>query len=151
MERLRLRRGELYEKVWTAPMQRLAKDFGLSDVGLAKLCRRHQIPVPGRGYWRRLETGNDPGRIPLPPIANPQFEVIDIVIHDKPSKVLAKVGLGDACPLPIAVSPNRPISHPLTKKAKEQLSKGRRDDRGLLIPYGHKTIRRPLVKSTEDW
>jgi hypothetical protein len=30
-------REELYERVWTTPMHRLAKEFGYSDVGLAKV------------------------------------------------------------------------------------------------------------------
>jgi hypothetical protein len=29
-------RAELYEKVWSAPMVNLAKEFGISDRGLAK-------------------------------------------------------------------------------------------------------------------
>ena len=36
----RLSRGELYDLVWSQPMQRLAKQFGISDVALAKTCRR---------------------------------------------------------------------------------------------------------------
>ncbi len=36
-------RHELYEQVWTLPMSRLAKQYGLSDVGLAKICKRHNI------------------------------------------------------------------------------------------------------------
>ena len=44
--RIRLTRAELYEKVWATPMRTLAKEFGMSDVGLAKVCRRHDIPVP---------------------------------------------------------------------------------------------------------
>src|ERR1043166_5614740 len=34
---LRITRGDLYEKVWQTPMQKLANEFGLADVGLAKL------------------------------------------------------------------------------------------------------------------
>ena len=43
-----LSREELYERVWSTPMRRLAGEFGLSDVSLAKICRRHEIP----GYRR---------------------------------------------------------------------------------------------------
>jgi len=56
--RIRLTRTELYEKVWTTPMRTLAKEFGMSDVGLAKVCRKHNVPVPPVGYWRRKETGH---------------------------------------------------------------------------------------------
>ena len=50
-------RQDLYELVWSKPMRELAKDFGISDVALAKRCRRLAIPVPGRGYWARVDAG----------------------------------------------------------------------------------------------
>ncbi len=61
-----LTREELYELVWTVPMQRLAERYGVSDVALAKTCRKLVIPVPPRGYWRRKETGRVPARPVLP-------------------------------------------------------------------------------------
>jgi hypothetical protein len=33
-------RRELYEQVWAVPMARLAKEYGLSDSGLAKEIQR---------------------------------------------------------------------------------------------------------------
>ena len=38
-------------------MRALAKECGLSDVGLAKICEKHQIPRPPMGYWVRVERG----------------------------------------------------------------------------------------------
>jgi len=38
------KREALYELVWTAPVLEVAKRLGVSDVGLAKLCRRAAIP-----------------------------------------------------------------------------------------------------------
>jgi hypothetical protein len=61
-----LTREELYEQVWAVPMARLAERYGISDVALAKTCRKLLIPVPSRGYWRRKETGRAPARVPLP-------------------------------------------------------------------------------------
>ena len=55
--RIRLTRADLYEKVWATAMRTLAKEFGMSDVGVAKVCRQHNIPVPPVGHWRRKETG----------------------------------------------------------------------------------------------
>ncbi len=43
---LTLSREDLYELVWSKPMVELAKDFSMSDVGLAKRCRKLGIPVP---------------------------------------------------------------------------------------------------------
>ena len=41
-----LTREELYEKVWSIPMQKFTAEFGFSDRGLAKLCRRYEVVVP---------------------------------------------------------------------------------------------------------
>ena len=47
-------------------MIHLAKEFGLSDVGFAKLCKRNKIPRPPRGYWALKEVGKAPPPTPLP-------------------------------------------------------------------------------------
>jgi hypothetical protein len=53
---LKLSREDLYELAWSKPLSQLAKDFGISDVALAKRCRRLGIPLPGRGYWARVSS-----------------------------------------------------------------------------------------------
>ncbi len=52
-----LTRQELYDLVWSTPMTKLAQGFGISDVGLAKICDRHRVPTPPRGYWAKKEAG----------------------------------------------------------------------------------------------
>jgi len=139
-----LRREELYEKVWSIPMQKLAREFGLSDVGLAKLCRRYQIPVPGRGYWRRLETGQRLARSPLPEIkeTGSQMEIIKIFSreHERRDENTDLAAFPDAPSqetLNILISEDRPISHTLARRAKRLLSMERKDERSILIPeYG---------------
>jgi hypothetical protein len=61
-----LSREDLYQLVWSKPMRELAKDFNISDVALAKRCRGLSIPVPGRGYWARIDAGQTPYRPKLP-------------------------------------------------------------------------------------
>ncbi len=63
---LSLTREQLYELVWSKPMQHLAKEYGVSDRGMAKLCARMQVPVPPRGYWARKRSGYKVDRPPLP-------------------------------------------------------------------------------------
>jgi hypothetical protein len=63
---IKLTRAEFYEQVWTEPMQTLAARYGLSGVGLAKTCRRMNIPVPGRGYWAKKAARQPVQRVPLP-------------------------------------------------------------------------------------
>jgi hypothetical protein len=65
-----LRRSELYALVWEKAVQRVAVDVGVSDVAVAKACRKHKIPVPERGYWRRKEWGYKVKQPPLPALPN---------------------------------------------------------------------------------
>lgn len=74
-----LTRQELYERVWTVSMRKLAAEYGLSDVGLAKLCDRHEIPKPPVGYWAKLEVGKAPPRPPLLAASAPTLETISLV------------------------------------------------------------------------
>src|SRR5690349_11944922 len=59
-------RSELHASVWQTPMSKLGPALGLSDQGLAKGCRRHDIPVPAAGYWAKLAAGQTPPRPALP-------------------------------------------------------------------------------------
>ena len=43
-------REALYEEVWTDAVTVVAPRYGLSDVGLVKICKKLGIPVPPRGY-----------------------------------------------------------------------------------------------------
>lgn len=61
-----LTREQLYERVWQTPSLHLRKEFGLSDVGLAKLCKRHKVTKPSLGYWARKSAGGKPKVTPLP-------------------------------------------------------------------------------------
>jgi hypothetical protein len=61
-----LTRKELYELVWTESMVALSKKFAISDVGLRKLCRRFEIPVPKGGHWQKVRAGRKVMRPNLP-------------------------------------------------------------------------------------
>lgn len=60
-------RQELYALVWAEPMITLGARYGISGNGLAKACRRADIPVPERGYWAKLQAGHKTQKTPLPP------------------------------------------------------------------------------------
>ena len=59
-------RDKLYGEVWAEPVKVVARRYGVSDVALAKTCRKLAIPLPGRGYWARLRAGQKMKRVPLP-------------------------------------------------------------------------------------
>src|SRR4051812_11074222 len=52
-----LSRDALYEQVWKDPVRRVAARLGISDVALAKACRKMRIPLPERGHWAKIEAG----------------------------------------------------------------------------------------------
>ena len=74
---LRLSREQLYELVWVKPMQHLAKEYGVSDRALAKLCSRRQVPVPPRGYWAKKLSG---GKVEQP-------KLLPFIEKEKPKAV----------------------------------------------------------------
>lgn len=47
-------------------MRSVAASLGISDVALAKHCKKANIPVPNRGYWARKQAGKSTTQIPLP-------------------------------------------------------------------------------------
>lgn len=60
-------RKELHRLVWETPMIRLGERFGISGNGLAKICRRLDIPYPPRGHWAKKAAGHKVATTPLPP------------------------------------------------------------------------------------
>lgn len=61
----RISREALFALVWERPATEVARELGISDVTLGKLCRRLQVPKPPRGYWARVKSGKTPRRPPL--------------------------------------------------------------------------------------
>ena len=52
-----LSREELFALVWEQPTSEIAKQLGISDVAVGKLCAKLQVPKPPRGYWARRKAG----------------------------------------------------------------------------------------------
>jgi hypothetical protein len=62
---IEIHRDELYEQVWKLPVSRLAPKYGISDVGLSKICRKLKVPKPPRGYWTKIQFGKKVRQTPL--------------------------------------------------------------------------------------
>lgn len=98
-------RKDLYDLVWSVPLNKLSKDFNLTASQLKEICEKHNVPVPENGYWSKLKFNkNIPKRplegdvnyeINLPKSADksPLQEIIDEIISDPkaPIKVSSKV------------------------------------------------------------
>jgi hypothetical protein len=134
-----LRRDELFHLVWSEPIQRLAKRFGLSDRGLGKLCARYDIPVPPRGYWAKKAAGKRVHQPKLPPMTDPYRQKIRFASLSKTT--------GDDAPTPdvhplvafeqqkenqISVADQHPLAHPLVLKTEKRLTRSKRDSNGMV-------------------
>src|SRR5713101_5917619 len=71
------RRG-MYDLVWSKPMTKTARDFGISDVALKKICLKYRVSSPPRGYWARKEAGKPVKQIGFVETADPDDERITI-------------------------------------------------------------------------
>ncbi len=127
--RIRLIRAELYEKVWTTPMRTLGGELGLSDVGLAKICRKHDIPIPPVGYWRQKETGHELTRPPLHPAKN-ATETLDIFVRERLKPEFATLAAETAPKITIPAE----LSHALALRTEKLLAHGKANDKKLMVP-----------------
>lgn len=109
-------REELYEQVWKTPVDKLAKEYSVSGRGLGKICARLNIPVPGIGYWRKLETGHAPERPPLPPAIDESQKYFAV----SSTKRFKLKGAGP----PVIATDSLSEPHPLIRRTEELLQRG---------------------------
>jgi len=86
-------RQKLFDEVWETPVTKLAKAYGLSDVGLRKICVALDVPLPPRGYWAKRAAGRTVPKPALPETKLPTtyervMNVIEVdqVLEDRISK-----------------------------------------------------------------
>jgi hypothetical protein len=127
-------REELYEKVWSRPVTHVAKEYGLSDVGIAKVCRKLSIPLPGRGYWAKKQYGYAVARKPLPKLKEPI-----VVTRNMPS------------PKPFNAPPHPPSPplHPEDRAEFDRIDKLAAED-AFTFAVSTKALRHPLIVKTSE-
>lgn len=72
-------RQALFEAAWERPLTEIAEDLGITSTGLKKICDRHDIPTPGRGYWAQVRAGKRFARPRLRPVASAALEEVQIL------------------------------------------------------------------------
>jgi len=133
-------RVALYELVWVEPIVKIAARFHVSDVALAKACRKHKIPLPGRGYWARIAAGHTPAKPPLPNAEREQpirFTGADTLAARARSITQPKL-LAERTPEQhITVNAEPSQLHPLVRQSLIALSRSTTNEHGLLeLPPG---------------
>ena len=142
-----LTREELYAQIWAEPMTKLAQRYGMSDRGLAKICTRMGIPVPGRGYWARVQSGQVPLRAKLPKIKARQKAVVNlnkrghILEETKELQDVAGYIESEAHPDNKIVVPDELIDPlPLVEKTAKSLRAAGADDHGMVRPRAKRCL-----------
>lgn len=59
-------RERLYKEIWTEPITKVSKRYGVSDSYLIRILKSLNIPRPSRGYWATVAAGIHPEKPPLP-------------------------------------------------------------------------------------
>lgn len=81
---------QLFEMVWERPVLIIAKEIGVSDVGLSKACRKAGITLPTRGHWAKPISKRP--RRPKPPASTTPitFHVLNVekAVRLKPENVI---------------------------------------------------------------
>ena len=127
-------REKLYEQVWTIPGARLAPLYGISDVGLAKVCKRYKIPRPDRGYWAGIAAGQQVRKTPLPNVRGDDYATVRMQGWDVPDEILqVEATTAPEMPSPPSLVVDSPTApHALVLEAQAQLETAEPDQNGLL-------------------
>lgn len=143
-------REQLYAEVWAEPAIKVAAKYGISSVALGKVCRKLQIPVPGRGYWAKEQNGQTVKQIPLPPAKN--LPIVHRMSEARASlsrkKLAQQVDPSDSEMVFITAIEARHIEYPsaaaehkLVTAAAAKLSRLKPDEKGLVhAPYDQKCL-----------
>ena len=146
---VKLTRQELYDKIWATPISKVAKEYGLSDVGLAKICKRHQIPRPPVGYWAQIQYGGTPRKLPLPPPSDISLETIQTTIPDKPdltgdphfkAKSDRDRAVAEGPGFEILVSETLTNPHPLVRDAASAFRDATTAESGIILPKTRRAL-----------
>jgi len=129
-------REELYELVWSTPASQLAKTLHISDVALAKICKKYSIPKPSLGYWSKVWNDKKVLKKPLPGWAGKTPCIIQIAgnaVHLRQSlfsqsakdAIAAEAEHGNVVTLP----KEHVVSHPLVLKTQAALRAAKKEGR----------------------
>jgi hypothetical protein len=136
-------RAKLYSEVWSQPTTVVAIRYGISDVGLKKICRKLNIPTPPRGYWAKIQNRIKVPKTPLPKLKIGQPTTYTIQkpesvtekatqIQDNLSDEARQIILELKAKKPLRVSKQLYNPHELVLKTKKSLTKAEINKYGLL-------------------
>ncbi|MGA2440746.1 MAG: hypothetical protein ABSH08_07295 [Tepidisphaeraceae bacterium] len=156
-ETVTLKRADLYRKVWEKSTVQLAKELGISDVAIAKLCKKHHVPKPPPGYWARLEHGQSVQRPPLPKLDDKDLEVVRFQrgqsSEDQATKdpeTASKIAAEKDAANQIVVADQLAEPHALIERTHKSLNSAAADERGIVRPKAKQCLDVAVSKANVD-
>lgn len=144
-------REELYIEIWEQPLVKVAVKYNISAVAVGKVCRKLQIPLPGRGHWTKKEFGKSVEQTPLPAATN-----LPVVRKMKEAHIKARVTseivepVDESDPELVRIAAVRKAAvqinekanlHKIVSQTRQALKQANVDSRGILIrPRGVLTL-----------
>ncbi len=83
-------REQLYKAIWSKPTTAVAKEFGISDVAVAKICKKLNVPKPKLGYWAKKQHGKrvrQTALLPLKPGIPKTYTIRPSALEELPDQV----------------------------------------------------------------
>ncbi|MCW5961028.1 MAG: hypothetical protein KIS76_12770 [Pyrinomonadaceae bacterium] len=127
---IKFSREDLYEKVWQVPTVKIAEEFGISDVMVAKLCRKLDIPKPPRGYWSKIDAGakREPAPLPPPNKKTKEYVYVNTIIQGDtvklPPRVEALIAKERLAENRLRIAKNFDNAHSLVRNARQFWDEG---------------------------
>lgn len=131
-------REQFHELVWSKPMTHLAKEFGISDVALHKICRKHGIPNPPLGWWAKKTAGHSVKQTPLPREEAGSTDKIVIAGADLARETATLATVREEARI-LASNPGRDGAagpHPIVERTLAKLRKSKPSNLGLVTIDG---------------
>lgn len=147
-------RKDLYNQVWSLPLNKLAPKFDLTPTLLKTICLKNDIPLPEVGHWIKLKHSVDNPAKPLPsPSENYliNFDLYEVGTPESPQARLAKLKreiLNDKS-LDFTVPARLVKPHPLIIEAKaglENFQKERYFTKGTIVFARGETVSIAVAK-----
>lgn len=127
------KRDVLYAELWSEPASTVAARYSISSTALANICKKLNVPRPGRGYWVKRAHGHTPPVLPLPTKSSrSELQTVHYTRKlDRQRKASANALGRAARGKPIVVRDN--ADHPLVMASRRTLQQSRPRN-GLVVP-----------------
>lgn len=128
-------REKLYDEIWTEPITKVSKRYGVSDSYLVRVLKSLNIPRPPRGYWATVAAGIHPEK-PLLPVA----KLGDAITWSRDGQTEFATSTADEVKSNRSKRTARTATHGLVREANEHFKNVRDSSSPYLKPYKKLTI-----------